>query len=223
MTQVKTVVFDMDGLIFDTEPLYYKANQKTADSLDLEFSYDSYRQFIGLGDDEYKKAVRKLYANADDKILDDFFDKSQRVLEYLLLNGQVELKAGLIELLEYLHQENIPAFVASNSRKVLIKQLLNRFELDHYFKEIIAADDVERTKPDPALFNHAFEKSGLNEKESLLVLEDSQNGFRAAQAAKTPVILIPDLDEVTDEMEKHSLAVYSDLTEVISYLEEKNN
>lgn len=221
MTQIKTVIFDMDGLMFDTEPIYYKANQKTADKLGMEFSFDTYAQFIGMGDVDYQKNMREIYK--DEEVLTEFFEKSNKVLEYLLLNGPVQMKKGLIELLEYLNQQKISALVASSTNRELVDQLLNRLDVRKYFKDVVGGDEVARAKPDPAIFNQAFKRSAVKNKNSVLILEDSENGVIAAQAANIPVVLIPDLIEPKEEIKEKTVATFSDLTEVIKYIEEKNN
>ncbi|MDN6195061.1 MAG: HAD family phosphatase [Atopostipes suicloacalis] len=220
MSQIKAVIFDMDGLMFDTEPIYYKANQKTADYLGMDFSFDTYTQFIGMGEVDYKEGMRQLYK--DEKLLDEFFIKSNQVLEYLFFNGEIDMKEGLIELLEYLKNEDIPAVLASSSGKKLVKELLDRLELKEYFKDMIAGDEVERAKPDPAIFNEAFKKTGIKEKKEVLVLEDSKNGVLAAKDAKIPVIMIPDLLKADKEVKEKALDVYPNLKEVIHYIDKKN-
>lgn len=221
MAQVKTVIFDMDGLMFATEMIYYRANQKTADNLDMEFSFDVYAQFIGMGDKDYRAMMHELYE--DKELLDDFFIKSNKVLEYLLLNGPVDLKPGLIELLDYLEKQKIPAVVASSTNRDLVDQLLERLDVRKYFKDVVGGDEVERAKPDPAIFNKAFSKTGIQNKKEALILEDSKNGVLAASGAGIPVIVIPDLIEADEEVEEKAVAVLPDLNAVIEYIEEKNN
>lgn len=221
MSQIKAVIFDMDGLMFDTEPIYYKANQKTADHLGMDFSFDIYAQFIGMGDVDYKKTMRKLYK--DHEVLEEFFDKSNQVMEYLLLNEQVNLKPGLIELLDYLHKEQMPAVVASSTKRELVDQLLERLEVKDYFQGIVGGDEVERAKPDPAIFNKAFNKTELPDKSSVLILEDSKNGVLAANAAGIPVIMVPDLIEADKETKDKTQRVYSSLTQVMGHIEKMNH
>lgn len=220
MTSIEAVIFDMDGLMFDTEPIYYKANQKTADYLKMDFSFDTYAQFIGSGEKDYKEGMRRLYD--DNEKLDDFFDKSNQVLEYLFYNGEINKKEGLIQLLEYLKKENIPAVVASSSSKKLVKQLLKRMELEKYFVDFIAGDEVERAKPDPEIFEEAFKKTEILNKNKVLVLEDSKNGVLAADAAGLPVIMIPDLIKADQEVKDRVVSVLPDLSEVIGYIDKKN-
>lgn len=219
MTSVKTVIFDMDGLMFDTEPIYYKANQKTADYLEMDFSFDTYAQFIGMGDKDYKKMMREIYK--DEELLTDFFAKSNKVLDYLFLNSDIEMKKGLVELLEYLRENNISAVVASSSHRKLVEQLLERLNVKEYFKAIVAGNEVKQAKPDPEIFNKAFKKAGAENKNEALVLEDSKNGVLAAKSADIPVIMIPDLIEADEEVKENTVEIVSDLNEIITYIEKK--
>ncbi len=220
MAQIKAVIFDMDGLMFDTEKIYYKANQKTADHLGMEYTFETYAQFIGMGDTDYRKTMRSLYQ--DQTLLDEFFVKSNKVLEYLLLHGQVDLKPGLIELLNYLKTENIITVVASSTHRYLVDPLLDRLDVRKYFNEVVGGDEVARAKPDPAIFNKAFEKTAIKSKKEVLILEDSKNGVRAAYEAGIPVIMVPDMIEADEEMKKKTLAVLSDLKAVINSIQQQN-
>lgn len=220
MERIEAVIFDMDGLMFDTEPIYYKANQKTADHLGMEYSFDVYSQFIGMGDKDYVETMRELYE--DQELLDEFFEKSNKVLEYLLLNGRVHLKAGLVELLDYLNAENIPTVVASSTKRELVDQLLDRFDIREHFKAIVGGDEVERAKPDPAIFNKAFDKTEQKDKNHILVLEDSKNGVLAASAAELSVIMVPDMIPADEEVQTYTLKICPDLSAVTDFIKETN-
>lgn len=220
MEQIKAVIFDMDGLMFATEEIYYMANQNTADKLGMHYSFDIYSQFIGTDYEIEKEKMRKLYD--DQELLDEFFIKSSEVSEYLLLNEQVNLKKGLIELLDYLKQEEIPAVVASSTERKLVDQLLDRLGVREYFKGVVGGDEVERAKPDPAIFEKAFEKIGSENKEETLILEDSKNGVLAAFGAGIPAIMVPDMLAADEEVKEKTLAVLPDLKAVIDFIEEIN-
>jgi len=220
MNKIKSVIFDMDGTMLDTEKIYYKANQETADKLGLDYSFETYAQFIGAGDNEHFEGMRKLYPEND--LLEQFFSDSVEELEYQLLNGPVDKKAGLVELLEYLQAQNIPAFVASSTRRELVEQLLDRLDLRDYFVDVVGGDEVANAKPDPAIFEKAFTKTKLDHKDEALILEDSKNGIRAAYNADVPVILIPDMVEADEEMEAKTVDILPDLHHVIDYIQNKN-
>lgn len=220
MKQVKTVIFDMDGLMFATEEIYYKANQKTANHLGMEYSFETYAQFIGIDYEVEKAMMREFYT--DHQVLEEFFIKSKEVLEYLFLHGKIELKKGLIELLDYLQQEDIPAVVASSTERRLVDQLLDRLDVRDYFKAVVGGDEVEQAKPDPAIFNKAFSKTGIDNKEEALILEDSKNGVLAATSANIPVIMVPDMLAADAEVKEKTLAILPDLKAVIDFIDEIN-
>lgn len=220
MSKVKTVIFDMDGLMFDTETIYYKANQETADALGMDYSFDVYKQFIGAGDDIYKKAMHEMYD--DHVLLGRFLEDSQKVLDESFLNGPVDMHEGLVELLDYLKENDIPAVVASSTHREMVEHLLNRLEVRHYFKDVVGGDEVPTAKPDPAIFNKAFTKTGIENKEEAIILEDSKNGVLAAHGANIPVIHVPDMIELDEETEEKTIAVLPDLHHVIEYIEDQN-
>jgi len=164
--------------------------------------------------------MRQLYPEND--VLEQFFAESVEELEYQLLNGPVDKKAGLVELLEYLQKQDIPAIVASSTRRELVDKLLDRLDLRDYFVDVVGGDEVANAKPDPAIFEKAFTKTKLDNKNDALILEDSKNGTRAAYNADVPVILIPDMVEADAEMEEKTVAILPDLHQVIDYIQNKN-
>lgn len=221
MTKVDTVIFDMDGLMLDTEKIYYKAGQKTADAIGMDYSFEIYSQFIGAGDVQMETGMREIYD--DHELLETFFADSAKEMDHLLLNSQIDLKEGLLELLDYLQEQEIPAVVASSTRREMVDQLLDRLELRKYFKDVVGGDEVPSAKPDPAIFELAFSKTGIDNKENALILEDSKNGIRAAYRADVPVILVPDMLEPDEEMEEKTASIETDLHHVIDYIEGNNN
>lgn len=220
MVKIKAVIFDMDGLMFDTETVYYKANQLTADKYEMDFTKETYLQFVGAGDDVYFAGLNEQFKNHPH--LDSFFKDSTKKAKELLLKGSVDKKEGLVELLEYLKKENIECIVASSSYREMVEALTERLGVRKYFKEVVGGDEVPTAKPDPAIFEKAFIETGLNNKEEVLILEDSKNGILAANRAGIPVLLVPDLVEPDSEMKEKSIALKENLHQVIDYIKERN-
>ena len=220
MTKIKAVIFDMDGLMFDTETVYYKANQLTADKYDMDFTKETYMQYVGAGDDIYFAGLREQFKNHPH--IETFLKESTKKAEELLLKGQVDKKDGLIELLDYLTKEKIVCIVASSSHREMVDKLTQRLGVRKYFKEMVGGNEVPTAKPDPAIFEKAFAKTNLKNKEEALILEDSKNGILAAHRAGIPVILVPDLLEPDDEMKEKAVALKENLHQVIDYINEKN-
>lgn len=215
MSRVKAVIFDMDGLMFDTETIYYQSNQATADSIGLPFNYAFYEKYIGTSEKDFFNALHN--EHHDEKLVQLFIEKSKIDIETALLAKPLPQKKGLRALLDYLKEKEIEMVVASSTEHRLVETLIQNADLSHYFSGIVGGDEVENSKPDPAIFLKALSKTKA-EKAEALVLEDSLNGVRAAHAAGIPVIMVPDLLNPDREAQEKATAVLEDLTEVISYI-----
>lgn len=215
LKQVKSVIFDMDGLMLDTEKIYYQANQRTADQLGLDFSYEFYQQYIGGNHLVFFQDMIDKFGEEQGQL---FINESEALLEDLLLNGQVDLKEGLLELLKYLDKNDIPMVVASSSHTDLVEQLLKNANIKHYFQELIGGDQVSESKPNPEIFLKAYDLLATNKVETL-VLEDSLNGVRAAYNAGLPVIIVPDLFKPTAESKGKVIKECSNLLEVKNFIQ----
>lgn len=217
MTQViKAVIFDMDGLIFDSERLYAKANVKTAKTLGLDKDEAYFYQFVGIGAQDMVERMKEAF---DDDLVDEFFRLGEKDAHELLLHGEVPTQPGLHELLDYLDDAGIEKVIASSSEVHMIDVMTKNADIRDRFSAIHGGDQVEQTKPAPDIFELAWSNLGVS-KEETLVLEDSINGVLAAHAAGIPVIMVPDTVEPTDEVRDKALAVVNNLSEVANYLKQ---
>lgn len=220
MAKIEAVIFDMDGLMFDTESVYYQANQNIADDLGMDYSIEDYKEFIGAGDNIYFPEMEKRFAHVQG--IDTFRERSVAELEKMFSAGTIQTQPGLIELLDYLKAQGITTVVASSTRRTLVEELLDKTEVRSYFADYIGGDEVAETKPNPEIFEKAFEKTGAAHKENVLILEDSKNGILAANGAGITVIHIPDLVTLDEETQQKTDAIYDSLHEVIEHIEKIN-
>lgn len=213
---IKAVIFDMDGLIFDSERLYAKANVKTAKTLGLDKDEAYFYQFVGIGAQDMAERMKEAF---DDDLVDEFFRLGEEDAHELLLHGEVPTQPGLYELLDYLDDAGIEKVIASSSEVYMIDVMTKNAGIRDRFSAIHGGDQVKQTKPAPDIFELAWSNLGVS-KEETLVLEDSINGVLAAHAAGIPVIMVPDTVEPTDEVRDKALAVVNNLSEVANYLKQ---
>ncbi|WP_035053550.1 HAD family hydrolase [Carnobacterium pleistocenium] len=218
MTKIEAVIFDMDGLMFDTEVLYYEANRIVAKRNNLDYTWEFHEKYIGVSDIEFHKEIYLNYESKQAEIL--IKEGGQALLEHVEVNG-LRKKKGLIELLDYLESKKIKKIVASSSIKSLVSLFLEKEKLTSYFDAVIGGDEVSRAKPSPEIYEKAWLKAAAS-KEKTIVLEDSLNGIRASYDAHIPVIMVPDLIPPTIEAKEKTVTILADLIAVKNFIEQQN-
>lgn len=197
MSTIDAVIFDMDGLILDTETLAMDALV----SAGAELGYDMPRAFchlmIGAPADRCRELVVERYG--PDFPLERYFDLQEVHLRRLVDAGRMQLKRGVVELLDYLDAHGIRRAIATSSSRARTDHHLGLMGIAQRFEHIVTRDDVTRGKPNPDPFLTAAKKLGIAPAHCL-VLEDSFNGIRAAHAAEMRVIMVPDLLDPTDDI-----------------------
>ena len=178
---IQTVIFDMDGVIVDTEPVHHYAYNQHFKQLNIEVSPEMYASFTG---NSTKNTYEKLIANfeitesipdlveAKRNLFNDAFDSKEDL--YLI--------DGVEDLIKELHSNGMQLILASSSANVTIDRVFTRFELHKCFTHLVSGEDFPNSKPHPAIFEHAAKLSG-NSVEHCIVIEDSTNGILAAKAA----------------------------------------
>ena len=183
---IQGVIFDMDGLMFDSERIWSICWEPALAKFGLpckDGSCDVLRRFYGE-DCPAMGIVEELYR-----------------LAYEAFNKPVPKMPGLDELLAWLDEHHIPMAVASSSPMTVIEGHLEHWGLGHYFKAVISGEQLTRSKPAPDIFLLAARKLGT-EPAKTMVLEDSYNGVRAGAAGGFVTVMVPDLSPATDEMRR---------------------
>jgi len=177
----KAVIFDMDGVVVNTEPLSHSANKKFYESLNINVTDDVYATFIGNSDKNIIQKIVDIYGVETDKEV-----LLEECLKYYCdefdADPNLELMPGVKDLIIDLHTKGMVILLASSSSKIKIERVFTRFGLYPYFSHIISGQDFEFSKPHPAIFLEAVAKSGFTSDECI-VIEDSTNGIKAATAA----------------------------------------
>ncbi|MGV3459421.1 MAG: HAD family hydrolase [Flavobacterium sp.] len=178
---IKTVIFDMDGVIVDTEPVHYYAYRQHFTDLGIDVSDEMYATFTGNSTKNVYQRLKDTFllehevehlVNRKREIFNRAFDEKE----------ELAMLDGVFELIENLHDNGMQLILASSSAKVTIERVFGRFALHKYFSHIVSGEDFPKSKPHPAIFLKAAELSGDDVSECI-VIEDSTNGVEAAKAA----------------------------------------
>jgi HAD superfamily hydrolase (TIGR01509 family) len=182
------VIFDMDGVIVDSEKVYQDIERQMYNDLGIPVSPEEHHLFIGAAERsmwQYMKDKYQMEAETDMLVKEE----RNRFMSQLDQPGSIPLMPGLRELLEALAHDSIPALVASSSSREIIEKVLRVNDIRHFFKDITGGDDVVHSKPAPDIFLQTASKAGITA-EQCLVIEDSENGIRAALSAGMKVIAL---------------------------------
>ena len=214
---VKAVVFDMDGLLVDTEQVVFEAMKAAVLGLGLgpEMPFDLFKRMVGLPAGASDLIVVEHFGASFD--LETWRGEVKRHFVGIAATG-IALKAGVIELLDVLDAHDVPRAIATSSTREAVDHSLGQHGLVPRFHAIVSRELQTRHKPHPEPFLKAAEALRIDPADCL-ALEDSHNGVRAAAAAGMMTIMVPDLLDPTDEMHGLCVRIARDLHEVRELLE----
>lgn len=211
----KAVVFDMDGLLIDSETVYRDALMAASLDLGERLPLEVIKRMIGHA---WVGSAQVLKAHFGEAYDTDRLRELSIARFYEIAEAGVALKAGVVEILDFLQQAELPCGVVTSSRRHDVEHHLGDHGLLDRFDVILANGDYARPKPNPAPYLAAAEKLGLAPAE-VLALEDSHNGVRAAAGAGMMTVMVPDLLDPTEEMQTLCVRIARDLHEVREMLE----
>jgi HAD superfamily hydrolase (TIGR01509 family) len=188
--QIAAIIFDMDGLMLDTERIAQLAWQRAARDHGYDFPDTVFRGVVGLKLPDVEAYIRRNLGD-DFPFLPVYHSKQARVAQYVAENG-LPLKPGLLELLDAIDARRLKKAVASSSPRRTIDQNLERLGLAGRFDALVGGDQIERGKPAPDIFLAAARHLEISP-QACLVLEDSNAGVQAAHAAGMYTVMIPDM------------------------------
>ncbi|MBN9087528.1 MAG: HAD family phosphatase [Reyranella sp.] len=208
--RVAAVVFDMDGVLFDTETLYEKSALGAAREVGIPMTSEFFRSTVGSPSPVVRAQVVAHYG--PDVPVDKLWEISRRIFGELTETQEI-LKPGVRELLDLLDELGLPRAVATSSVRPTVERHLHKHGLADRFHGIAAQGDYEHHKPHPDPFLKAAELLGVAPQDCLAV-EDSHHGVRSASSAGMMTVMVPDLLPATDEICALCLHVMPDLHEV---------
>lgn len=212
----KAIIFDMDGLMIDSERVTYQEYVKKLHMLGHDdFTEDLYKHCLGKN----KPGICKVFTDhyGDNFPMKEVWDDVHVWIDESLRNHVLK-KEGLDELLQYLKTHGYKTIVATSSARVRVDEILKNAEIVDYFDDSICGDEVKHGKPDPEIFLTACQKLGVTPDEAL-VLEDSEAGILAAYNGRIDVICVPDMKYPEPDYASKATKIVDSLKDVIDYLE----
>lgn len=206
----RAVVFDMDGVLVDSEALFRDAVLAQAASENLDLPFEVYRGAIGLPREAARALVRSHFGG-DFDVARFWTAAAQRF--HAMAETQLCLKAGVVELLDALDAAKLPRAIATSSSRPYVEKQLTAHKVIQRFDAIVTDGDYPRGKPNPDPFLVAAQKLNIDPADCL-ALEDSHNGVRAASAAGMMTVMVPDLLDPTEEIEGLCVRIARNLHEV---------
>ncbi len=213
---VQGVIFDMDGLMFDTEPIWGSCWGRVLGEFGIEMPDELPNVVRGRAGDTIHSALRGLIG--EDAPVEEIWEREKELACETLLERGAPKKPGLDDLLEYLHDFVIPMAVASSSPQDVILSNLRQAKLDGFFDVVVSGEGLGRGKPDPLIFLETAKLLGCDPAKTL-VLEDSKNGVVAAHRGGFVTVMVPDLEQPSNEVKAMTNAVVGRLDQVIDLME----
>lgn len=212
---IQGVLFDMDGVLFDTESLYSRMDIEVACEMGYKIDFSLTSQMLGANADHCRTVLTDALGQSFD--YDAFYKEvHRRAFQEMEKNG-LAIKPGAIALLDFLTKNNYKRAVASSSNCSVIQHHLKLTGLADYFEAIIGGDMVTHSKPHPSIFVTAANTVGLAPSQCLAI-EDSFNGVRSAAAAGCLTVMVPDMLPPSEEIRELAHVVLPSLEEIPDYI-----
>lgn len=215
MNKIKGIIFDMDGVLVDTERISFMFWKQELEKYKKEMSRELYGSVIGRN----KKGVFEILKSefGSELPLEEIYSEKVNAMLKHLDENDLPVKLGVYEIFDFLQDSGYKVALATSTFRKIAVERLERIGLREGFDTIVCGDDINNSKPDPEIFIKAATQLGLEPKDCL-VLEDSPAGIEAAFKAGIRVINIPDLKDPDEIMRERACKICNDLLEVKEYL-----
>ena len=207
---MNTFIFDMDGVLFDTEKISWRAAKRAAAAVGFDMTEAQQASFIGMNMRDYRKKLTEFVDEASaDEYIRVFDEQSQVIID---AEG-IPLKPGAREILERLNEQGDTVALASSTKRSRVEDNLRKTDFLKYFGVVFGGDNVTHSKPAPDIYLSACAAVGVDPRDAFAV-EDSFNGIRSAHAAGMRCIMVPDIVQPTQEIRDLCDFIFKDLFEM---------
>jgi HAD superfamily hydrolase (TIGR01509 family) len=215
--EMELVIFDMDGLMFDTEKISFIAWEEAARSFNYLIDRDIFEKTVGANLHKTKDIYMAHFGESFP--FDLIVNERIKISDEIIKSKGVPIKKGLLELINYLNAKNIKMAVATSTSRKRALDLLNRAQIYDAFDYVLCGDEIKNSKPDPEIFLKVADKLQISP-EKCVVLEDSEAGIVAAYDAGMIPIMIPDMKDPSEKVSHMLFKRMNHLLEVKMYFED---
>jgi beta-phosphoglucomutase family hydrolase len=215
MSKIEAVLFDMDGVIFDTERVYLEHWIKIFKKYGYEMKKEIYVSVMGRGRENVMKTFLEIYGESLPIV--QMYKEKDELLVQAIEDGQVPMKPGAKEILNLLKEKNLKIGLATSAKRDRMMMQLKMGKVENEFDAIVCGDDITNSKPDPEIFLKAAEKLCVNP-QYCAVVEDSPSGIKSAYSAEMIALHVEDLKKADEEILKYCHKNFKNLFEIGEYL-----
>lgn len=215
---IEAVIFDMDGMLFSTEPLYYQCYREAAlQGYGVDFPFDLFVRCVGISIEEASKILENYFGSKVN--VPELYRQCARNFENYMRTHHIPLKPGAAEALEFFHKRGLKIALATSNIRSWAEQLLKQGGIRAYFSEIVTSEEVSRPKPDPEVYLRAAQQVGADVG-ACLAFDDSIAGATAAISAGMRTVVIPDLKQPDTFVREHAFRIYTSLKDIYPDIDE---
>lgn len=210
LDKMKTVIFDMDGVLFDTEKVYLDVWTRVCEKYGYKMTKEIYCKVIATGRENVKRVFKEEFG--DNIPIEEMYKEKDYNLAREL-EKCIPVKDGAHELLTYLKHQKYRLALATSASKERMENQLNQAGFRELFDEVVCRDEVKETKPNPEIFLKAANKLGVDPKDCI-VIEDSSAGVKAAYRGNMTPIHVVDLKVADEEIKRYCYRSFNNLNEI---------
>jgi HAD superfamily hydrolase (TIGR01509 family) len=203
---MKAVIFDMDGVIIDSEPIHFEVDMQTMKDFGCNISKEELNKYVGTTNEYMFTDIKNKYKL--DKSAEEIINYRCELVKRKVIESDLMPIEGIIDLLKNLKAKNIPAAIASSSPRDFIEVVVSKFGIEDYFSCILSGEEVENGKPAPDIYVETAKKLRVKPEECI-VIEDSKNGVLAAKKANMKCIGFKNVNSGEQDLSKADFIVNS--------------
>lgn len=214
---ITAVIFDMDGTLFSTEPIYFQCYQQAAAPLGLNFTFELFEKCIGISTDEAVPLMMSYFGRKVD--IDAIYQGCCRNFEKYMETHPIPFRPGAKEAVEYFHSRGYKMGISTSNVRLWVEKILQKTNLLSYFPVIVTSDEVSKPKPDPEVYLRCAQRLNA-EVAQCLVFEDSVAGATSAISAGMRTVVVPDLKQPDTFVRERAFKIYDSLSDVYPDMDE---